>query len=351
MVIVLNLAVACFNISYLRVILMDELIYRQLQKSKFYHPEVTEVIHETNQLEGMIAGAIKVVEKGFDMIWDRMMFNFHFHHLHDGYEAMERLIDEKNLKIRLIVEAIPENIEQVNSITNYEIRHLDDIKSNFGILDGRAYVVSIFNQGSSKPQQAFFSNSRTFIDKQQALFDRLWEIAVPLDLRNKELKLREYSNMSKTLNKIDEIRNTLYTLMETCKKELIVFSSMDILENLTCTAAFWQRFTETTNRKVLIKILTDRSISKLQNEGNRLNKTLQTNFIQIEYSDKLGYINECAIISDAKVLLKIINNDCDCVDRFTASLTYDPDQILIQEILFEKHWNEVENLALLNQRV
>lgn len=327
---------------------MDDLTFQQLKKSKFYHPEVTEVIHDVNQLEGVIAGAINVAEKGFDMVWDRMMFNFHFNHLHEGYEAMERLIDEKNLKIRLIVEAIPENIEQINSITNYEIRHLDDIKSNFGILDGRAYVVSIFNQGSTKPQQAFFSNSRLFIDKQQALFDQLWEIAIPIDLRNKELKLKESGSSLKTLNKIDEIRNTINTLMETCKKEFVIFSSMNNLENLTYIVAFWQRCIELEMRNVSIKILTDGSTLKLRNQINKLNKTLQPNLIQIEYSGKLGSINECMIISDSKALLRI-NNDSDDLDKFTASLTYDPNQILIQEILFEKHWNEVENLTLLNQ--
>lgn len=327
---------------------MDDLTYHELKKSKFYHPEVTEVIHEINQLEGMIAGAINVVEKGFDMVWDKMMFNFHFNHLHEGYEAMERLIDEKNLKIRLIVEAVPENIDQINSITNYEIRHLDDIKSNFGILDGRAYVVSIFNQGSIKPQQAFFSNSKPFIDKQQALFDQLWEIAIPIDLRNKELKLKESGNLLKNLYKTDEIRNTILTLMDTCKKEFIVFSSMNIFENLTYIVAFWKRCIELEDRNVRIKILTDGSTLKLRNEIIKLDKTLPTDLIQIEYSGKLGSINECMIISDDKALLKI-NNDYKNPDNLIASLTFDPDQILIQEILFEKHWNEVENLSLLNQ--
>jgi hypothetical protein len=54
------------------------------------------------------------------------------------------------------------------------------------------------------------------------------------------------------------------------------------------------------------------------------------------------------IICDGKALLKI-NNDYSDPANLTASLTYDPEQILIQEILFEKHWNEVENLALFNQ--
>lgn len=326
---------------------MDNLTYQELKNSKFYHPEVTEVIHEIDQLEGMIAGAINVVENGFDMVWDKMMFNFHFHHLHEGYEAMERLIDEKNLKIRLIVETIPENIEQINSITNYEIRHLDDIKSNFGILDGRAYVVSIFNQGSTKPQQAFFSNSKPFIDKQQALFNQLWEIAVPIDLRNKELKLKESGKLLKNLNKTDEIQSTILTLMDTCKKEFIVFSSINILQNLTYVISFWQRCIELEDRNVHVKILTDGSTLKLRNEIAKLNKTLQTDLIQIEYSGKLGSISECVIICDGKALLKI-NNDYSDPSNLTAYLTYDPEQILIQEILFEKHWNEVKNLALLN---
>jgi hypothetical protein len=327
---------------------MDDSTYRELINSKFYYPEVTEVIHEINQLEGMIAGAINVVEKGFDMVWDSMMFNFHFNDLHEGYETMERLIDEKNLKIRLIVEAIPENIDQINSITNYEIRHLDDIKSNFGILDGRAYVVSIFNQGSTKPQQAFFSNSRPFIDKQQALFDQLWEIAIPFDLRNKELKLKESGMLLRIIDNTDEIQNTIITLMDTCKKELIVFSSMKILESLTYSVSFWQRCIELENRNVGIKILTDGSTLKLRDEITKISETIQTHFIQIEYSGKLGSINECMIIGDGKVLLKI-NKAYNDSDNLTASLTYNPDQILIQEILFEKHWNEVENLALVNR--
>lgn len=217
-------------------------------------------------------------------------------------------------------------------------------------MDGRAYVVSIFHKGSTKPQQAFFSNSRFFIDKQQALFDQLWEIAIPIDLRDKELKLKESSNLIKTSNKIDEIQIAINTLMDNCKKKFIIFSSMNLLVDLTYIVAFWQKYIKLEKRNVSIKILTDGSTSELRNETNKLKKTSQTNLIQIEYSSKLGSINECVIISDGKSLLKI-NNDYNQSENFTGMLIYDPDQILIQEILFEKHWNEIENLTILNQKV
>lgn len=217
-------------------------------------------------------------------------------------------------------------------------------------MDGRAYVVSIFHKGSTKPQQAFFSNSRFFIDKQQALFDQLWEIAIPIDLRDKELKLKESSNLIKTSNKIDEIQIAINTLMDNCKKKFIIFSSMNLLVDLTYIVALWQKYIKLEKRNVSIKILTDGSTSELRNETNKLKKTSQTNLIQIEYSSKLGSINECVIISDGKSLLKI-NNDYNQSENFTGMLIYDPDQILIQEILFEKHWNEIENLTILNQKV
>jgi hypothetical protein len=328
---------------------MEDPTYQQLKKSRFYHPEVTEVIYDIHQLEGMIAGAINVVEKGFDMVWDKMMFNFHFNHLHEGYEMMERLIDEKNLKIRLIVEAIPENIDQINSIKNYEIRHLDDIRSNFGILDNRAYVVSIFHKGSEKPQQAFFSNSRFFIDKQQTLFDQLWGIAIPLHLRNKGLHLKQSCDTFKSLNKIDEIQITINTLMENSKKELIVFTSMNMLVNLSYLVPFWQKCIRLESRNIRIKILTDGSTSEIRNQINKIKETSGSDRIQIEYTSKLGSINECIIISDGKSLIKLYNDYLKS-ESLTALLTYDLNLVLVQEILFEKYRNEIDNLTLVNQQ-
>jgi len=330
---------------WLELFTLDDSTYQQLKESKFYNPEVTEVIHDINQLEGMIAGAINVVEKGFDMVWDKMMFNFHFNHLHEGYEAMERLIDEKNLKIRLIVEAIPENIDQINSITNYEIRHLDDIKSNFGILDNRAYVVSIFNEGSPYPQQAFFSNSKDFIDKQQALFNQLWEIAIPIKIRNRELKLkREELDFKKTFDSVDEIQSEIIALLEHCKRELVIFSTINILVHFTHFEAFWRHCAMLAKQNVSIKILTDEFIPGILNQIHKLNNGLLGDVIQIRNSSKLENIDECVMIIDAKLIFRIINNRNDS-SRFVGMLATDTNQVLVQEILFEKYWNEVQSLS------
>jgi hypothetical protein len=325
---------------------LDDSTYQQLRNSKFYHPEVTEVIYDINQLEGMIAGAINVVEKGFDMVWDKMMFNFHFNHLHEGYEAMERLIDEKNLKIRLIVEAIPENIDQINSITNYEIRHLEDIRSNFGILDNRAYVVSIFHKGSTKPQQAFFSNSRVLIDKQQALFDKLWTIAIPLEKGNKQLETYESQGSDKVILKSDEIEDEIISLIDKCNRELIIFSSINILKHFIYSENIWKYSSILLARNARIKILVDSFDPDLLYRVQKINQKVKSNFIQLEYSAKLESLNECLIIIDGSQLLRIIQDNRHLQPPLIASSTSDRNYVLVQEILFEKYWNEISNLTM-----
>ena len=52
---------------------------------------------------------------------------------------------EKGVVTRLIVEATKDNIDNLISLNGFVVRHLDDIKGNFGIFDNRAYMVYFFN--------------------------------------------------------------------------------------------------------------------------------------------------------------------------------------------------------------
>ena len=101
---------------------------------------------------------------------------------------MEKLIEERGLRIRLIVETTPENKEFINNIKYYEIRHLDNIRTNFGIMDERDYMLWAFHEDGQKPEQAFFSNSISLVKKQQMLFDKIWKLGISLSERNRQLE-------------------------------------------------------------------------------------------------------------------------------------------------------------------
>ncbi len=138
---------------------MEESTFIELKESNLCSPEITDVIYDIDQIEGLIMVAVNWIEKGFDTVMDRMLFNFLYNYLKDGFNLLERLIEERDLKIRLIVEATTENINLITSIKYYDIRHLDNIRGNFGILNERAYMIYIFHKNSYKPEQSFFSNS------------------------------------------------------------------------------------------------------------------------------------------------------------------------------------------------
>jgi hypothetical protein len=326
--------------------ILDDSTLIELKKSKHRSPEITDVVYDINQFQELVLDSINVVEKGFDVIWDKTVFNFHFTYLQDGFKQLETLIEEKHLRVRLIVEATQENINQINSIKYYDVRHIDKLKGNFGILDGRTYMIYFFNQDTEKPEQGFFSNSKVLVDQQQQIFEKLWELAIPISIRSKELKHQESQEFQKMLTDFIEIKNEVYSLIAQSRKDLVIYSSIKILISFIYEDSFWNHYLVLLKRGVNIRILTDDYDSELLRHINEINRTNKNNQIQIGYSKKLGNIEEFIIISDGKALLRINHKN---LHNFVASLTNKEHQILVQEILFEKYWNEIKSLAIVDK--
>ncbi len=77
--------------------------------------------------------------------------------------------------------------------------------------------------------------------------------------------------------------------------------------------------------------------------ANINNGSDNTDFIEIGFTEKLGKFNEMVMISDSKYLIQIKYNDNE--SKLIASFSNKEHQVLVQEILFEKYWNEVNSLS------
>lgn len=111
----------------------------------------------------MAGHSINICEKGYDIVWDKLMATFVKKYFTEGLLILDNQAKEKGLKRRLIVEATAENIDFINSLSFSEIRHLDGIRGNFAIFDERAYMLQIFNKGTEQPDQGFWSNSKILL--------------------------------------------------------------------------------------------------------------------------------------------------------------------------------------------
>ena len=98
-------------------------------------------------------------------------------------------------------------------------------------------------------------------------------------------------------------------------------------------------------RDITIKILTDDIDERLMNHIAQINETNKDNPMQFGYSNKLGEFNEFIMLRDSRYVLQI---KYDQQNEIVASFSNEEHSVTIQEILFEKYWNEVKSLEVVN---
>jgi hypothetical protein len=315
-----------------------------LKESKYYHPEVTEVIFDSNLMLAIATDSISLVQDGYDMLWDTVMCRFIYNHHIDGIKLVEQHAKEKGIKLRLIVEITKDNRDFINSLKYLEIRHLDGIRSNIGIFDERAYMVAIFHKENIQPDQILFSNAKSLVKQQVYLFDNLWNMAIPLSIKSKDMEYEDKVKSKRMITNYEEINKEIKSLIELTKKELILFSSINIIHKTFHKHKLLNSFLELLNRNVLIKILVDDVDNSLINNIDAINRSNRKNSIHLGYSSKLGNFNEMIIIVDSRYLLRI---GCNLQNNMEAAFSNEEHIIQVQEILFEKYWNEVNGLKVM----
>ena len=325
--------------------IVDELTFRQLKGSKYHHPEVTDVIADPTMMLEMVVDSIGITEKGYDTVIDPLVYSFILKYFKDGIDMIDRKIEENGIKARMIVDVNKENIDFINTIKFHEIKHIDGIKGNFGIFDNRAYMVFIFHKESEQPDQTLWSNSKALVDRQQDLFNKMWEIAIPLSARTKELEYQSIPDYQNALTNAKEIKKQIDLLIQQSRAELLLISSSKLLNLIILTTDFLIQTSVLLKRGVRIRILSDMIDEDIKSKFNFINGLGLGQQIQYEFSSILDKFSELTIISDGKSMLRCsIKPSNQMIGHFTTEESI----IFVQEIVFEKYWNEVMSLKIAN---
>jgi two-component system sensor histidine kinase VicK len=141
----------------------------------------------------------------------------------------EGVLKLKNIgvKIRFITEVTNENISYCKRIMEIaELRHLDGVKGNFGIVDGIHYGGIAKVQEKLPLSQWIHSTVKSFIEQQQYFFDMLWNKAYPAEQRIREIEEGVIPDFIETIRDCNEIQKLEKKLISTAKQEiLIIFPS------------------------------------------------------------------------------------------------------------------------------
>lgn len=225
----------------------------------------------------------------------------------------------KGTKLRLITEITKENIAYCKTMMRYfDVRHMDGVKGNFGILDRVEYLGNMLSfEDEIFGMQLIHINNKSFVELQQYLFDTLWSRAIQSREKIKEIELGLDKEFIETLKEPSEIQKIIRNLLQSATYEiLILFSTVNSFyrakrENIL------EVLKESVDRGVNVRLLApiEDAIKEIsENKSKERRKQ-----IYIQYINKPLQTNIITLIIDQTLSLSIDIND-DTKETFKESI-------------------------------
>jgi two-component system sensor histidine kinase VicK len=96
---------------------------------------------------------------------------------------------KRGVRIRYVVEITKDNLAFCKEMMKIiEVKHLDGIKGNFGITDGKEYGAAAMLQEKQPIRQLIYSNARQVVEQYQYLFETLWKSGMDASERIRQLE-------------------------------------------------------------------------------------------------------------------------------------------------------------------
>jgi hypothetical protein len=211
---------------------------------------------------------------------------------------------ERGVRIRYITEITTENVNYCKELMNFsEVRHLDEIKGNFGILDGTYYRASAKVKASSPPPLLISSTVRAFVEQQEYFFEMLWKKAIPAKQRIKEIEENLKREFIETIQHSDETTSLITKVLSSATREiLLIFSRAGTLKKYE-KLGMLEIIRKKADKEIEIRILigTDKPTKERDVEWLReyprielryLNKSIQTSLTTIVTDRELSLVIE-----------------------------------------------------------
>jgi two-component system sensor histidine kinase VicK len=166
-------------------------------------------------------------------------------------------LKKKGVRLRFITEITKDNLHYCKEMAKVlELRHLDGIKGNLGIIDrGREYRAYPRIQPGVPPDVLIRSTSKVFVEQQQFFFETLWSKAIPAKQRFKEIEEGAKREFVETVRDPSEIQKIGFDLIKKGEDEiLIIFSTTNAFRHQEKSGVL-QLLRAAASRGVKIRIL------------------------------------------------------------------------------------------------
>jgi hypothetical protein len=185
-------------------------------------PETTEVLYDPNEIITRVVEYCHTIKYTLDGCID---VNSPSIFVIPNHPVTEAYIDMKNrgVRLRFISEITKDNLQYCKELMKIgEVRHLDEVKGNFGVDDGRVYHASAKSVKSAPPPQLIISTVKAVVDQQQYFFDMLWKKAIPVKHRIKEIEQGLKREFMETIQDPYETQKIIDNLIKSANEEILI---------------------------------------------------------------------------------------------------------------------------------
>jgi two-component system, OmpR family, sensor histidine kinase VicK len=226
-------------------------------------------------------------------------------------------MQKRGVKIKFITEITQNNLNQCKELMKCsQVRHLDDLKGNFGILDGIHYRATARVRAAAPPPLLLSSTVHAFVEQQEYLFDILWKKSIPAIQRIKEIEENLKREFIVTIRDSDETVSLISKVLSSASEEIqLIFSSKDSLKKFF-ELGMLDLMVDKARNGILVRILlgTNDPINSIE-----LNPLTGHDEIEIRYLNKSIQTRITTIITDRELSLTIEQNEM--ADPFDIGLT------------------------------
>jgi two-component system sensor histidine kinase VicK len=217
-------------------------------------------------------------------------------------------LKERGIEVRFITEITPRNTSYCKELMKIaDLRHMDEIKGNFGTVDGKIYGANALSFESQVPPRLIISNMKTFVDQQQYFFNMLWKKSIPAEDRIRELEEGLQRQIIETILDPTETLMLGLELLRSAKEEILIIFS-------TANAFFrqWKEgllelLVELSKKEIDIKILTplDERIKEIKRKFEKEEEHQQKQKICIRSLERPLQVKMSTLLVDRKFSLTI----------------------------------------------
>jgi two-component system, OmpR family, sensor histidine kinase VicK len=275
-------------------------------------------------------------------------------------------LKEKGIKIRGVTEVTPNNIHYCKKLMEVgEYRHLDGIRTNFGIVDGNQVMLHGVSQEKDPLSQAILTNVKGLVEAQQYMFANLWSKAIPIEDKIKEIEEGIKPDVIETITDPAKIQNLYLNLLRSATKEIMLIiptaNTMNHQSDVGVFGLLKEMLEENdTNKNIKIRVLAPQinnyplTIKHQQKEQNSsLSFSLSSLPITWRNIETDSSTKSTIVIIDKKESMVIEIKD-DSTDTFVDSMgfaTYSNSRatVLSYVSIFETFWKQSELVKKLKE--